>query len=160
MPKPIDWTPLVPQALATLRGMTTPAVDRSVLERLLKVHRRTAIRLLHQFGAELVGNNLLLARPQLIQELEAYLSADGELPTRVPSQLRRLHREADSIRFEDVRTVERRALYRLPAAVQVLPGKLTVEAADLGQLCQHLWIFLETCKEDWSGVAQQFGKPV
>ena len=158
MPKPIDWTPLVPHALRTLRGMTTPAIDRAVLERLLKIHRRTAIRLLHQFGAELVGTNLLIPRLQLILELEAYLPPEGEGPTRAPSQLRRLHREADTIRFEDVRTVERRTMNKLPPAVQIVPGKLTVEATDLQQLCQHLWIFLETCKEDWSGVARQFGK--
>jgi hypothetical protein len=159
MPKPVDWTPLLPQALAALRAMTAPAVDRAMIERLLKIHRRTAIRLLHQFGAQPVGNNLLLPRERLIQELEAFLPSDGELPARTPSQLRRLHREADEFRFQDVRTSDCRTVDRLPATVQIAPGKLTVEAEDVRQLCERLWILLETCKEDWPGVAQKFGGP-
>jgi hypothetical protein len=41
MPKPVDWTPLVPDALTALRQMTAPVVDRTTLETLLKIQRRT-----------------------------------------------------------------------------------------------------------------------
>lgn len=162
MPKPIDWTPLVPHALAALRQMTDSVVDRSTLEGLLKIHRRTAIRLLHQFGARQFGKTLLLPRERLIGELEAYLPQNApELPgLRTPSQIRRLHREAGQFRFADVRSADRRTADRLPPGVQIASGRLTVEATDLRDLCAQLWTLLETCKDDWEGVERRLRSAV
>ena len=143
MAKPVDWIPLVPAALTALRQMSAPVVDRTTLETLLKIQRRTAIRLLHQLGGEQLGKTLLIPREQLISELEAYLPHDAaELPARTPSQIRRLHREAESFRFPDVRGVERRTVDELPAAVQLGLGRLTIEVADLRDLCAQLWVLL------------------
>ena len=156
MPKPVDWTPLVPDALTALRQMTAPVVDRTTLETLLKIQRRTAIRLLHQLGGEQLGKTLLIPREQLISELEAYLPHDAaELPARTPSQIRRLHREAEQFRFPDVRGSERRTVDQLPAAVNLGLGRLTIEVADLRDLCAQLWVLLETCKDDWEGVEKR-----
>ena len=156
MAKPVDWTPLVPAALTALRQMTAPVVDRTTLEALLKIQRRTAIRLLHQLGGEQLGKTLLIPREQLIRELEAFLPRDdAEIPARTASQIRRLHREAESFRFPDVRGVERRTVDELPAAVQLGLGRLTIEVADLRDLCAQLWVLLETCKDDWEGVEKR-----
>ena len=156
MPKPVDWTPLVPDALTALRQMTAPVVDRTTLETLLKIQRRTAIRLLHQLGGQQLGKTLLIPREQLIRELEAYLPRDAAaLPARSPSQIRRLHREAEHFRFPDVRGSERRTVDQLPAAVQLGLGRLTIEVADLRDLCAQLWVLLETCKDDWEGVEKK-----
>jgi hypothetical protein len=156
MPKPVDWTPLVPDALTALRQMTAPVVDRTTLETLLKIQRRTAIRLLHQLGGQQLGKTLLIPREQLIRELEAYLPRDAaELPARTPSQIRRLHREAEHFRFPDVRGSERRTVDKLPAPVQLGLGRLTIEVADLRDLCAQLWVLLETCKDDWEGVEKK-----
>ena len=156
MPKPVDWTPLVPAALTALRQMTAPVVNRTTLETLLKIQRRTAIRLLHQLGGEQLGKTLLIPREQLIRELEAFLPRDdAEIPARTVSQIRRLHREAESFRFPDVRGVERRTVNELPAAVQLGLGRLTIEVADLRDLCAQLWVLLETCKDDWEGVEKR-----
>ena len=156
MPKPVDWTPLVPAALAALRQMTAPVVDRTTLETLLKIQRRTAIRLLHQLGGQQLGKTLLIPREQLIRELEAYLPRDAAaMPAYTASQIRRLHREAESFRFPDVRASERRTVERLPAAVQIELGRLTIEVADLRDLCAQLWVLLETCKDDWEGVERK-----
>ena len=146
----------MPAALAALRQMTAPVVDRTTLETLLKIQRRTAIRLLHQLGGEQLGKTLLIPREQLIRELEAFLPRDdAELPARTPSQIRRLHREAEQFRFPGVRGVERRTVERLPAAVQIELGRLTIEVADLRDLCAQLWVLLETCKDDWEGVERK-----
>jgi flagellar motor switch/type III secretory pathway protein FliN len=156
MPKPVDWTPLVPAALTALRQMTAPVIDRTTLETLLKIQRRTAIRLLHQLGGQQLGKTLLIPRQQLIRELEAYLPRDAAaMPAYTASQIRRLHREAESFRFPDVRASERRTVERLPAAVQIELGRLTIEVADLRDLCAQLWVLLETCKDDWEGVERK-----
>ena len=153
MSKPFDWTPLVPYAIAELRQMNSAVIDRIFLEKLLKVHRRTAIRLLHQFGAEQLGKTLLISRERLLLELEAYLPSDATgIPIRTSGQIRRLHREAESFRFAGAHHPERRTAEGLPAAIQISPGRLTVEAASLRELCAQLWVLLETCKEDWEGM--------
>ena len=60
MPKPSDWTPLISHALQQLRAMRSTVVDRATLEQLLKIHRRTAIRLMHQLGGEQAGKTFLV----------------------------------------------------------------------------------------------------
>ena len=146
----------MPDALTALRQMTAPVVDRTTLETLLKIQRRTAIRLLHQLGGQQLGKTLLIPREQLIRELEAYLPRDdAEMPVRTPSQIRRLHGEAENFRFPDVRGAERRTADQLPAAVQIGLGRLTIEVADLRDLCAQLWVLLETCKDDWEGLEKK-----
>lgn len=153
MAKPIDWIPVVPDAIASLKASIEPVVDRAALEKLLKVHRRTAIRLLHHFGGQQWGKTLLIDRQKLISELELFLPASrSALAACTPSQIRRLHHEGDRYRFPDVRTSDQRSASQLPAAIQVSPGRVAVEVADLRDLCAQLWILLETCKEDWEGV--------
>jgi hypothetical protein len=44
---------------------------------------------------------------------------------------------------------------QLPAAVQLGLGRLTIEVADLRDLCAQLWVLLETCKDDWEGVEKR-----
>jgi len=77
------------------------------------------------------------------------------MPVRTPSQIRRLHGEAENFRFPDVRGAERRSADQLPAAVQIGLGRLTIEVADLRDLCAQLWVLLETCKDDWEGVEKK-----
>ena len=160
MGKSIDWTPLIPSALQSLRASGEAVVDRSTLERLLKIHRRTAIRLLHRFGGRQAGQNLFLERERLIAALELFLPADeGALPARTPGQLRRQHREAEQFRFPDVRSLEVRSAAALPGAIQIARGRVTLEVADLRDLCAQLWVLLETCKDDWEGVERLLEGP-
>jgi hypothetical protein len=148
MPRPVDWTPLIPEALAQLRAMTSQTVYRGTLEKIFKIPRRTAIRLMHEFGGEQAGRTFLLDRQKLIEELEQ--RAAPKEPR--PSQLRRQHREAAGFSFPDVRTPERRRAADLPTAIHVRPGYFAVENAGLDDLCALLWVFVETCKDDREGV--------
>ncbi len=153
MPKPNDWTPLIPHALSQLKSMQSKVVDRSTLEQLLKIHRRTAIRLMHQLGGEQAGKTFLVDRDRLIRELEAFLPSDSlQYPPRVSSQVRRLHAEAEQFRFPTVGAWKHRTLDQLPATIQITPGKIVLEASNLRDLCSQLWILLETCKEDWDAL--------
>jgi hypothetical protein len=156
MPKPSDWTPLIPYALQQLRIMRSRVIDRSTLQQLLKIHRRTAIRLMHQLGGEQAGKTFLVDRVHLIRELEAFLPSDApNYPPRISSQVRRLHAEADQFRFPSVSAVERRTCDHLPGTIQVGPGKLIIETTGLRDLCAQLWILLETCKDDRAALEQR-----
>ena len=156
MPKPSDWTPLIPHALQQLRAMRSKVIDRGTLEQLLKIHRRTAIRLMHQLGGERAGKTFLVDREHLIRELEAFLPSDSlSYPPRLSSQVWRLHAEADQFRFPSVHALERRTVHQLPETIQIMPGKLTLETTNLRDLCAQLWILLETCKDDWGALEQR-----
>ena len=148
MARPVDWIPLLPEALERLRAMTSQTVYRGTLETIFKVPRRTAIRLMHEFGGERAGRTFLLDRHKLIEELERR-AAPTELS---PSQVRRQQREAVRFSFPDVRTPELRRALDLPAAIQIRAGYFTVENAGLEDLCAQLWVFLETCKDDRAGI--------
>jgi hypothetical protein len=117
MARPVDWTPLIPEALAQLRALTSNTVYRGTLERIFKVPRRTAIRLMHEFGGERAGRAFPLDRRKLIRQLEERAAP----PEPLPSQVRRQHREAEAFRFPDVRSLERRRAAGLPAAIHIRP---------------------------------------
>lgn len=148
MPRPVDWTSIIPEVLTQLRAMTSQTVYRGTLEQLFKISRRTAVRLMHEFGGERAGRTFLLSRPKLIAQLES-IAVPQE---RQPSQVRRKHREAAAFTFPDVRTPARRHAGQLPPAIQLRPGSLVIEHAGLEDLYAQLWVFLETCQDDRDGI--------
>ena len=148
MPRPVDWTSLLPDALTQLRAMTSQTVYRGTLEQIFHIPRRTAIRLMHEFGGEQAGRTFLLDRQKLIGQLEQRVAPKEPLP----SQVRRQHRAAATFSFPDVRTSERRRALDLPEAIQIRPGSFHIDNAGLDDLCVQLWIFLETCQDDRAAV--------
>jgi dephospho-CoA kinase len=70
MPRQAEWFQEVPAALETLEQLTTPVIDRATLERLLRIHRRTAIRLMERFGGYQAGKTFLISRPVIIRQLK------------------------------------------------------------------------------------------
>jgi hypothetical protein len=57
MPSPPSWFQCVDDALQALREYPSPVLDRAGIETLLRVSRRTAIRLLHAFGGTRPGGH-------------------------------------------------------------------------------------------------------
>jgi hypothetical protein len=151
MARPLDWTARIPDALTQLRAMTSQTVYRGTLEQIFQIPRRTAIRLMHEFGGEQAGRTFLLDRQKLMAHLESL--APPTLPQ--PSHVRRQHREAAAFTFPVVPTPERRRAAALPPAVRLGSGQLLIQAATLEELCAHLWILLETCREDREGIEAQ-----
>src|SRR5450432_4172219 len=70
MPRRIEWLEQLPAAIEELRQFPALVVDRAVLERVLRIHRRVAIRLMHRFGGFQSGKTFLIDRLQLIEQLE------------------------------------------------------------------------------------------
>jgi hypothetical protein len=58
----IEWIEQVRAALEELRAFPCPVIDRTVLERVLRIERCTAIRLMNQFGAYQTGRTFLIDR--------------------------------------------------------------------------------------------------
>ncbi len=68
--------PSLPTPSRSSRAFPAPVVDRASLEKLLKVSRRSAIRLLHQFGGYQAGRTFLIRREDLIAALERVQSGE------------------------------------------------------------------------------------
>lgn len=70
MPRKFEWTEQLPAALEELRAFPALVVDRAILEKVLRIERRTAIRLMHRFGGFRTGKTFLIDRLQLIEQIE------------------------------------------------------------------------------------------
>jgi hypothetical protein len=77
MPRPPQWFQHVPDALEALREFPAPVLDRAALEKLFRVNRRDAIRLLHRFGGYQTGRTFLIGRHELVRALEAVLAEEA-----------------------------------------------------------------------------------
>lgn len=71
-----EWYQRVPSALAALRALPCPVVDRATLEILLGLRRRQAIRMMVHFGGYLSGKAYLVDREDLIRQLETIRQGD------------------------------------------------------------------------------------
>ena len=104
MPSPPQWFQHVDSALEALRAFPGPLVDRAGLEKLLRVSRRTAIRLMNHFGGYQAGKTFLIDRQDLIAALERVQTGES-FPTR----------SGGAIRLADDLERTRRGLARPPS---------------------------------------------
>jgi hypothetical protein len=75
MPRKSEWFSRVPEALELLAAFPAPFLDRLALEKLLGLHRRVAIRLMHRFGGYQAGRTFLIEREKLISGLTEILNS-------------------------------------------------------------------------------------
>jgi hypothetical protein len=72
----------LPAALDELRAFPAPVIDRAILEKVLRIERRTAIRLMNRFGGFQSGKTFLIDRLQLINQLEQLDRGDDAMVER------------------------------------------------------------------------------
>src|SRR4051794_21891919 len=97
MPAKPQWLLQIPAAIAELRAVDVPVVDRAVCERIFGVRRRRAVQLMHRFGGYQSGNTILLDRAALIRRLEELESTsevgrERQRKARLSEKLDGLHR--------------------------------------------------------------------
>ena len=156
MPRRIEWLEQLPNALEELRQFPTPVVDRAVLERVLRIHRRSAIRLMHRFGGFQSGKTFLIDRLQLIEQLERVASG-GEVSferdrrTRLAGQLEEARRLASGrdVRIDTAADVRDRVLKDLPAGIHLEPGELRIEFFGAEDLLRHLFELSQAIVNDY-----------
>src|SRR5882724_5591445 len=125
MPRQPEWYQQFPTALAMIRTFPAPVVDRAGLETLLHVSRRAAIRLMHRFGGYQAGRTFLIAREDLLRQLEAIQKGD---PYQWESRRReRLdHALQKKIVIQVTSGVEGRKLLNLPPGVELERRRLEI----------------------------------
>lgn len=134
MPAKPLWYGRLPQAIAELRSLPWPWVDRSALEQALGVGRRRAQQILAPLAERHIGANGVADRERLIAHLEAL--AEGE-QAHYEQRRRQLFAEKvqswqQSRRLEPTILVEapaslvNQAISSLPEGVTLRPGEIVV----------------------------------
>src|SRR5215469_297969 len=126
MPRQAEWFQELPDALEALEELTTPVIDRATLERLLRIHRRTAIRLMQRFGGYQAGKTFLISRPIIIRQLKriavssAYLIETARRE-RLSAELERARRLsfARNVRIDATPDKPQRPLTKLPLGIHL-----------------------------------------
>jgi hypothetical protein len=156
MPRQAEWLQQVPAVLEALEHVTTPVIDRATLEKLLRIHRRAAIRLMHRFGGYQAGRTFLIDRPALMRQLkriaggEPYRYEIGRRE-RVGNQLAETRRDlaARRIIIPTAPDVAYRELSGLPSTVRLTPGKLEVTCSDAQDLLRQLMELAQAIANDF-----------
>jgi hypothetical protein len=154
MPSPPLWFQHVASALEALGELPFPVVDRAGVEKLLRVSRRTAIRLLHDFGGYQAGKTFLIGREELIAALESVRA--GEPFQQEGRRRRRLEDDLDqsrrSLRARHVKlpvAVDPGSGSSLPSGLRIVrSGVLEVEFASAEDLLGRLYELVRIAGQD------------
>jgi hypothetical protein len=127
VPRKSEWIEQLPSALEELRQFPASVVDRAILEKVLRIERRTAIRLMNRFGGFQTGKTFLIDRVRLIEQLE---------------QLRK-------VRVDVAPDVRDRRMKDLPAGIHLKPGELRIEFYGAEDLLRHLFELSQAMVNDF-----------
>lgn len=141
-------------------------LDREWVEQTLGVPGRTALRILVELGAEKdAGGRLVLSPAAFRQALEApdikESLAIRHAHRRGAEDLLAVHRRfrgGQNLRFPLVEAEEPWSVRALPRAIELAPGRLTVEFADLPDLLWQLEVLVATLIDDREAAEARVGE--
>ena len=131
-------------------------VDRAILEKVLRIERRTAIRLLNRFGGFQTGKTFLVDRLQLIEQLEQLDRGDDvtferDRRARLVDELGKTRRLAPGrkVKIDVAPDARDRRMKDLPAGIHLRPGELRIEFYDAEDLLRHLFELSQAMVNDF-----------
>ncbi len=148
MPRKPEWLQNVTSAIQELHSFSAPVVDRATLEKLLRVRRRQAIRLMHRFGGYQTSRTYLIGRSELLKQLEAIAAGDTH-----QGEIQRRQRLTASLRprktIKVTTDVWERKLTELPPGTHIRPGVLEIEFINADQLLGRLFELAQSIHNDY-----------
>lgn len=158
MPRRTEWLEQLPDAIDQLKRLSATVIDRAILERVLQIHRRVAIRLMHRFGGFQSGKTFLIDRLQLIEQLERLSRGEDVIVEhRRRLQLAEGLQQARSlirgrnVPIETASDVHDRILKDLPAGIHLKPGELRIEFLRAEDLLRNLFELSQAIVNDYQG---------
>jgi hypothetical protein len=156
VPRKPEWIEQLPFALEELRLFPAPVIDRAILEKVLRIERRTAIRILNRFGGFQSGKTFLIDREKLIARLEEIsrgedVTAERDRRARLSDELEKTRRLAPGrkVRIDTAADVRDRVLADLPAGIHLRPGELRIEFFGAEDLLRHLYELSQAMVNDF-----------
>jgi hypothetical protein len=153
MPRKPEWLQNVTTAIEQLQDFPAPVVDRGTLEKLLRVRRRDAIRLMHHFGGYQTSRTFLIDRVSLVAQLAAI--EKGE-----PYQVEMKRRQRLQASLKPRKTVpvtsgiQQPNLEELPPGTRFTPGILEIEFKNAEQLLERLFALAQAIHNDYEQFEQ------
>ncbi|HEY3742916.1 MAG TPA: hypothetical protein VGL53_23880 [Bryobacteraceae bacterium] len=156
MPRRVEWIERLPAAIEELKEFSGPVIDRDILERVLRIHRRVAIRLMHRLGGFQSGKTFLIDRLHAIEQLERVgrgedLKFERDRRARLAVELeeaRRLSRGRNVV-IDTTPDVHERVMKDLPPGIHLQPGELRIEFAGAEDLLRHLFELSQSILNDY-----------
>ena len=156
MPRKSEWIEQLPSALEELRQFPASVVDRAILEKVLRIERRTAIRLMNRFGGFQTGKTFLIDRVRLIEQLEQLdrgeaVTIERDRRSRLADELEKTRRLAPGrkVRVDVAPDVRARRMKDLPAGIHLKPGELRIEFYGAEDLLRHLFELSQAMVNDF-----------
>ena len=152
MPPTASWIVRLPEAIEQLEVMERRTVTRSDLQELFGVSKRTAVNLMHRFGAAPLGNALVLDRELLVKQLRRLQRGQAfDYETRRQAHVLETLRRA---RIHRVRIPVSPETYGvqmtgLPAGVVVGPGRIEVTFETAREGVQRLFELAQALTNDF-----------
>src|SRR3954452_1147931 len=136
----------IPEIRSMVADAALPVVDRTAIERLFRLRRRQAIELMHRFGGYQTGRTFLIAREQILAQLDCILST-GEYGQEAARRERlvtafgkgRGTRPSGAVRIPVTAEAFDTRLETLGPGVYLEPGKLAIEFAGPEDLLRKLF---------------------
>jgi hypothetical protein len=157
MSRKTEWIEQLPRALDELRRFPAPVIDRAVLEKVLRIGRRTAIRLMHRFGGFQAGRTFLVDRLGLLEQLDRIhrgedAVAETERRARLAAELDKIRRltPGRSVRIDPAAGARDRLLADLPAGIRLQPGELRIGFSGAADLLRQLFELSQAITNDYA----------
>lgn len=162
MARPVEWLQRLPAAIDTLQDVTTPVISRAMLQQILRVHRRTAIRLMEKFGGYECGGTFLVDRAKLVDALRA-IEASGEYQfeasrrERLGAKLEAMRREAKarSVQIPVTPDVWSREVRDLPPTVTLSRGRLEITCSSAEDLLTQMMELAQAVANDFDAFEER-----
>lgn len=156
MPTPRTWLPRTAEILEVLRTAKVQELDRSAIEKLFQLQRRSAFTLIGQVGAVKSGAQSAVRKKDLIAWVESIWMKEGQdverrrqvsehLDEQISEQkaIQQALREAGrpSVQFPIVQDVLASTIAALPAGIHLDIGRIVLEfdPTDAKMACQMLY---------------------
>lgn len=155
MPRTAEWLGAIPDALEALAKFSAPVIDRPTLARLLGLHRRAAIRLMHRLAGYQSGRVFLIETRALVSALEAIAAGEpyrfeSGRRERLGQALATAARETKARRIKIPIDEERgREVSGLPGSIRLAPGRLEISCSDATDLLRQLMQLAEAVRDDY-----------
>ena len=156
MPTPRTWLPRAEEILAILKKSSADELDRTAIEMLFEIQRRTALLLMDQVGVIKHGLRHSVSRTSLLSWVERIVSVEGqefERRQRASAQIseemaewRHTRQTLDAAgkharSFALTREILAASITSLPPEIEITPGRIVVsfDPADPDAACQMLY---------------------
>jgi hypothetical protein len=166
MSTPRTWLPRIDEILAVLRASDVELFDRTAIEKLFEIQRRTALLLMSAAGSEKKGIFHLVRKVDLIRYVEGIDQTEGQEVARRRHTLKQIDQDAEQwravrghihkeekepVRFTITDEISNASFNSLPCGIEIEPGQILIrfDPEIPEEACQKLFALSKALLNDF-----------